>query len=564
MEAENRGIYTILIGMIVAAGMMGGGYFGFASSFISIIGLLFIFVLLMKNKKVRIPLCTSAISVCVFVFMYFVVCLWAVDKGMALMGAFKFFPIAIFLFLICQHIEVREKIINLLPMLGSLMTLFSFIMMQFEIFKPIVSVAGRLAGFFQYPNTYALCMLICLIISIWRLDFKKVDWIEIIYIILEVFGLYMSGSRIVFGLTLFTILLIAAMKREKVKTLVTILLALALAGTVLFFTEWGKELVLRIFGASTGFSTLFGRILYVQDALKLVLKHPFGMGYYGYYFTQQEIQTGVYSVVNVHNEMMQTILDIGIIPSLIVWGGIVKSIISSRVDKRNKIILIVILLHSLLDYDFQFLIMWYVLILFLDIHGIREYKISNFTKMVVSAASCGIIWGTTCIGLSDWFYVTNNYKTSEKVYEGNTLAKIAQLSEIKSMEKLQKKAEEILEENKYVAIAYSAKARALFSEGDIEGFIKNKLTAIQIAPYQYEEYTDYLDMLSYCVGKYSEQKEWASVKMCIQRAEAVPEMLDATKQKTSVLGWEIKDKPQLTLSKDYIELIEQMKEATNE
>lgn len=564
MEIKNRGMYMGLIAMLVVAGILGGGYFGFASSIVSIMGLLFISILLIKNQKFQISWCVSSISVYVFVIMYFVVCIWAIDKGMALMGAFKFLPVAIFLFLICQNIEEREKIINLLPMLGSLMTLFSFVMMQFEIFKPIVSVAGRLAGFFQYPNTYALFMLVCLVISIWRVNLKKVDWIELVYIVLEVFGIYMSGSRIVFALTLFTIVLVAAMKREKIKTLIAIFLTLALAGALLFLTEGGREVILRIFGVSAGFSTLFGRMLYVQDALELILKHPFGMGYYGYYFTQQEIQTGVYSVVNVHNELVQTILDIGIIPGLLFYIGIMKSIVSSRVDKRNKTVLLIILLHSLLDYDFQFLAMWYVLILFLDFHEIREYKISNVTKVFVSVMSLGIILGTTCVGLSDWFYVTNNYRYAEKVYEGNTLAKIAQLGEIKSMEKLQEKAEEILEENKHVAIAYSAKARALFSQGDVEGFIKNKLTVLRIAPYQYEEYVDYLAMLSYCVEEYSEQKEWESAKMCLQRAEAVPRMLDETKKKTSELGWKIKDKPKLTLSKEYLELIEQMKEAVNE
>lgn len=564
MEIKNRGMYVGLIGMLVVTGILGGGYFGFASSIVSVLGLIFISVFLIKNQKFQISWCVSSISIYVFAIMYFVVCIWAIDQGMALMGALKILPVAIFLFLICQNIEEREKIINLLPMLGSLMTLFSFVMMQFAIFKPIVSVAGRLAGFFQYPNTYALFMLVCLVISIWRVNLKKVDWIEIVYIVLEVFGIYMSGSRIVFALTLFTIVLVAAMKREKIKTLIAILLTLALAGAVLFFTEGGREVILRIFGVSTGFSTLFGRMLYVQDALELILKHPFGMGYYGYYFTQQEIQTGVYSVVNVHNELVQTMLDIGIIPGVLFYIGIMKSIVSSRVDKRNKIVLLIILLHSLLDYDFQFLAMWYVLILFLDFRGIREYKISNVTKVFVSVMSLGIIWGTTCVGLSDWFYVTNNYKYAEKVYEGNTLAKIAQLSEIKSMEKLQEKAEEILEENKHVAIAYSAKARALFSQGDVEGFIKNKLTTLRIAPYQYEEYTDYLVMLSYCVEEYSEQKDWESAKMCLQRAEAVPGMLDETKKKTSALGWKIKDKPKLTLSRDYLELIEQMKEAVNE
>ena len=66
----------------------------------------------------------------------------------------------------------------------------------------------------------------------------------------------------------------------------------------------------RFTNISFGASTFLGRILYVQDALPLILKHPFGLGYYGYYFIQQSVQTGVYTVVNAHNELIQILLDV--------------------------------------------------------------------------------------------------------------------------------------------------------------------------------------------------------------------------------------------------------------
>ena len=70
-----------------------------------------------------------------------------------------------------------------------------------KFFEQWVSVAGRLSGFFQYPNTYALFMLICLILVMWRFDYKKIDWLDIVYGVAAVFGIIMSGSRTVFVLT---------------------------------------------------------------------------------------------------------------------------------------------------------------------------------------------------------------------------------------------------------------------------------------------------------------------------------------------------------------------------
>lgn len=564
MKIKDRGIYIVLLSTILIAGVIGGGYFVFVSSFMNVIGGISVFFLLLRAKKIYISKSMTSISISLFVFMYFIVCLWAVDRGMAFMGAMKFFPVAVFLFLICQKEEEREKLIALLPLLGSLMTIFSFVMMQFEIFKPTVTVAGRLAGFFQYPNTYAVFMLVCLLISIFRLNFKQLDWLEILYIIVEIFGIYMSGSRTVFVLTIFSLILVLAARKEKLKMLLGIFLVFGVIAGILFFTEDGRELVLRISGMSTGFSTFFGRILYVQDAVKLILKHPLGLGYYGYYFMQQEIQTGVYSVANAHNELIQAMLDIGIIPGIFLYIGIVKSIFPSRTEARNKIVLTVLLLHSLFDYDLQFLTMWYVLILFIDLGTIKEYKISGLTKTVSAIVGAAVIGCAVSVGLSDLFYIINDFSKAEQMYEGNTLAKIDSLSEIESVEELQEKADEILTENEHVAIAYSAKARALFSQGDVEGFIKNKLTALQRAPYQYEEYTDYLDTLAYCVGEYIQKKDMDSAKSCLLRAEQVPGMLETVKKKTSMLGWKIKDRPEVTLSQEYFDLIDEMREKINE
>jgi O-antigen ligase len=564
MKIKDRGIYIVLLSMILIAEVIGGGYFVFVSSFMNVIGGISVFFLLLRAKKIYISKSMTSISISLFVFMYFIVCLWAVDRGTAFMGAMKFFPVAVFLFLICQKEEERENLIALLPLLGSLMTIFSFVMMQFEIFKPSVTVAGRLAGFFQYPNTYAVFMLVCLLISIFRLNFKQLDWLEILYIIVEIFGIYMSGSRTVFVLTIFSLILVLAARKEKLKMLLGIFLVFGVIAGILFFTEDGRELVLRISGMSTGFSTFFGRILYVQDAVKLILKHPLGLGYYGYYFMQQEIQTGVYSVVNAHNELIQAMLDIGIIPGIFLYIGIVKSIFSSRTEARNKIVLTVLLLHSLFDYDLQFLIMWYVLILFIDLGTIKEYKISGLTKTVSAIVGAAVIGCAVSVGLSDLFYIINDFSKAEQMYEGNTLAKIDSLSEIESVEELQEKADEILKENEHVAIAYSAKARALFSQGEVEGFIKNKLTALQMAPYQYEEYTDYLDTLAYCEGEYIQKKDMDSAKSCLLRAEQVPGMLETVKKKTSMLGWKIKDRPEVTLSQEYFDLIDEMREKINE
>ena len=237
-------------------------------------------------------------------------------------------------------------------------------------------------GFFQYPNTYAIFMLVCMITAFHQIDWKHLDWFLVVHVIAGIAGIYLSGSRTVFIiLALYLFFLIFQKKESRKIMLIGVgaggigILALALLGI-------GAELLERFGNISFGASTLLGRFLYYIDALPVILKHPFGLGYYGYYSIQQEIQTGVYSVLNVHNELLQFMLDIGIIPTLLFYGYVGKIIFDKRTSNRDRQILLVLFAHSLLDYDFQFLAMMFVVVLFLPSGNSREYVISSKMKIV--------------------------------------------------------------------------------------------------------------------------------------------------------------------------------------
>ena len=47
-------------------------------------------------------------------------------------------------------------------------------------------------------------------------------------------------------------------------------------------------------------------------------------------------------------------------------------------------------------------------------------------------------------------------------------------------------------------------------------------------------------------------------KICAEKAAEIPDMLDELREKTSFLAWRINDRPQVTLSRENLELIEEM------
>ena len=195
-------------------------------------------------------------------------------------------------------------------------------------------------------------------------------------------------------------------------------------------------IVLAIVAGSTGVlerfadislsaSTFLGRLLYARDAIPLILQHPFGLGYYGYYYIQQSIQTGVYSVVNVHNELLQMFLDVGVIPAVLMSAAVLRSVLAKHTNARNRLVLVILILHSLFDYDFQFLVMGFVLILFLDMRNIKTYKVPALTGTVLGIAGAGSVVFAVFAGLSDLMYTTGNYERAFAIYNGNTQAETA-------------------------------------------------------------------------------------------------------------------------------------------
>lgn len=554
----------ILMTCIVIVGILGGGYYVSVSAVTGIVLTGVLFYRMYVKKRITAAWDLNMAAFAVLVFGYLLSCLWEVDSGMALMGVVKFLPLLLFYVLVSGLTDEREKMIASLPMLGCLMTAFSFVMMQFEVFEQWVSVAGRLSGFFQYPNTYALFMLICLILVMWRFDYKKIDWLDIVYGVAAVFGIIMSGSRTVFVLTAVAVIWVFAAKSSGKKVIISVFAAGAVVAVILAVAAGSAGILERFTNISFGASTFLGRILYVQDALPLILKHPFGLGYYGYYFIQQSVQTGVYTVVNAHNELIQILLDAGVIPAVFMGAAVLRSVFTKRTQSRNRIVLSIMILHSLFDYDFQFLAMGFVLILFLDMRNIKTQKVPVLTGTVVGLTGAAAAALSIMCGVSDVCYTSGNYKAAEKVYSGNTMAQLALLTKADKAEEMKAIAEKVIVDNQSVSLPYSALAQAAFADGDVEQFTEYKLKAIELAPYQYEEYENYLEVLVYCNDLYHQMGDKDGVRFCVEKAEEIPKMLEQVKENTSALGWKIVDRPQVTLSHENLEIIEDMRRRMDE
>ena len=375
---------------------------------------------------------------------------------------------------------------------------------------------------------------------------------------------FLTGSRTVFVFLLLTIVvLLFKIKNKRVKISLLGIAAGVIAVSVIVVLITGNvQTVGRFLTISLESSTLLGRLLYYLDALPVILKHPFGLGYYGYYFTQGSFQTGVYSVVFVHNSVLQYFLDIGFVPAIDFVILVAGSFFSKNTSFRQRLAMFVLFGHSLLDFDFEFTAMLLILVLVLDFDLFKktdaEFKCNSY---VLSAASVVLVLFSVYFAMVNTLYLLGEHKAVDKIYGHDTMSKMYLISEEKNGTALLKYADEIIEENGNLAIAYDVKANAAYKEGDFKRVSEYKKKAIGCALYSKEEYVDYCQKLAIGVSLYMNVGDTKSAEYCQKEMVWVSEKLQEVKDNTSELGWKIYDKPQLNLPAEYVRIIEGYKKS---
>lgn len=531
-----------------------GGFYESVSCLCSVFLAGYLLYYMRRTGGLTIRVNLTLISVLVLVFMYGISFIWAVDHGMAVFGFVKFFPLLLFALVVMQEkAEEKAKLLDMVPVSGCLMTVFSFLLSRIPALDQYFLVNGRLAGFFQYPNAFALFLIAGVVILAGKDTWNKV---QLPGCVILLFGVALTGSRTAFIVLLLVMLgLILFHKNHRIRIALLVLLIAMMAVTGLYAVLTGNvSNAGRYLTSSFHASTFLGRLLYFKDALPVILKHPFGLGYMGYYYLQGSFQTGVYSVMNIHNELLQVLLDVGWIPAALFAAAIVKSFIRKKTGMTERMLLFAICAHSMFDFDLQFIVIGFVLLLAMDLETGQVWK--NCKKLWIQITA-GILIIVNCwLAVASGLYRMGKLEAAVAVYPGCTGAWVGMLSQAEDTKEMEYLAEKILFWNKSVSLAYSAKARLAYAEGDFEAMIEYKQQAIDLARYELEEYLDYFDMLYTGIQLYAQAGDENSAVYCRQKLLEIPDMLEKVLEETDKLAFQIHDKPELDLPEEYKEVTE--------
>ncbi len=566
LRTEERGIRLWFLIAFCLFPFFYGMYYEFCGAIVTLILGVMLLVDMGKKKNMKGQATVGFSLALLFFVSYLMTCIWAVDSGMAFLGVFRISWIVLLLFFVQQtDTGYRDKLISTIPYVGGLMCLIGFMGFFVPFLKQHLYSNGRLGGFFQYPNTFALFLLIGIVLLC---NQKKPTFCDYGLAGILTIGIVVTGSRTVFVLTVLAFFFMIVRNRNGRLAAGAVFFAAVFAGVI--WLTGDSASVGRITTFSLTDSTLVGRLLYVWDALPLLLKHPFGMGYLGYYYMENEIQTGVYTVRYIHNDLMQLGLDIGWIPMGIYLFAVGKTLFCRNVSATKRLVTAVIFIHSLLDFDYSYTVILVIVLLIMEDVRWKPAPDSESRKQKRWDFMSGKTFSVKreyVLVLSGILMLLSAYMTVPLLaaymeqpslavtwYPWYTEEQLKLLSQSEDVEEVDALADWILSQNDTCALAYQAKAMTAYCRDDYEGVIKWQKEAITRDYFRYEVYLDYAYML-YEGMLYKEEENPVLSEKCREELGRIPEYLSEAEGKISRLGSMIDDQPQLSVDEAMAELL---------
>lgn len=517
---------------LIAGGLicLWGGIYDFAVMLYGIVFSVILFVRISQAKRLFVPTGVTSKGLAVIFCSFVIASIMANDKGIAIIGSVRILVFILF-WLVWNNLETLEKnkIWNAIPDAAIILTLIAIILQYIPGGDGYFFRAGRLGGVFQYSNTYAVFLLSAFIILCFS---EGKAWKRNTKMGILTGGILFCGSRSVFVLFVFIVIILALKKHiEKRTVFLIIAFGAVFYLTALFFIDLDIERLLKLTLKS---STLNGRFLYWKDAVRMIIKNPLGLGYMGYYFLQPQFQTGNYVTKFVHNDILQTALDAGVFAAIALCIMIFVNIRKS--EERNRIVLSVIFLQCLFDFDLQFSIMFCMMLMCMDDgKGIICQCPASFLKKVCCITGAVYVYFAAAFGV---FYY-GKYKIALALYPANTFAREALMLGGEAEEA----ADVIIERNGMLADAYEIAAKRHIEKSEYLEGQKDIQKMVTCAGYDIYYYNQAVYYLSMALDQAVRNGDSSSAEGIIKQIQDIPAELEKLKRRTSKLAYQINDKP---------------------
>lgn len=467
---------------------------------------------------------------------------FAVSAGMAWAGFLRLAAWVLF-FLYAATYTARERadILDAVAYEGAVLSLIAIAGFLYDAAVGIDDPNGRIDGFFQYANTWSLFLLACLVLLVMKENRRRLDWPAMALLLC---GVYLSGSRGVFLLLLPLALAWGAHRlvwRRDVKTVTIAAAALVLTGALAAAFSGGLVLE-RLQAITLSSSSLNGRLLYYIDGLKMLSRHPLGAGYGGYLYLQPLEQTGVYTLRFIHNEYLQAALDGGI-PAGLCMAGLCACLLFPRgASPRERAVVFVIAAHALIDFDFQFSAVAFLLLLCGSGGRCREIPLRRPRLSAALCAVCTLVFGYFSLVYALDFF--SRPAAAYALFPADLSLAESRLQSFPDVDSAEPVADAILASTDLSILAWDCRLAAAAQRADLPVMVESKYQYLRLSRYRGEVYEDFAALLenAYVYGSDAELIQYKAM------AQAVISQLEEVNRTTSPLAYRIADKPELEFS----------------
>lgn len=497
--------------------------------------------------KVAIPRNVTSYGLGIILLGHILSIFAANDRGTAVIGMLRALMLSGFwLWWSNAEDSLKQSVRDHIPDIAAALTGITVILYFHPAAKDFLFRAGRMGGVFQYSNTYALFLLVSVVMLFYKEERGYPDDIKAGILMA---GIIFCGSRSVMVLTVITIVILLARKRSDRRKWFILLGMTVLAVIVVQMVI--RLDVERLWKLTWNSSTLNGRFLYWKDALPVMIRNPLGLGYMGYYFLQPQFQTGNYTTRFVHNDILQLGLDAGMFPMTALVVMIAANIWNKNNTKQNKTILIILLLHSLFDFDLQFGVMFFLLLMCMEGEKRNHYEWKG-------KGAAGICAGLTlfCIYFSIALVPSHigMEQAALRLYPSNTSAR----ESLMQKQEGGRDAEILIEDNGMLADAYEYAARSHLENAEYMQAYEDIQGMLKTAGYQIYYYNQAVYDLSICLDRAVRSKDDTGAQRILEEIRGIPGMLVDLEARTSDLAYKIHDKPVFKLDEEIEEYIESL------
>lgn len=469
---------------------------------------------------------------------------FSVSTGMAFIGFLR--QTVWVLFFLCAAAYTqgeREDILDVISYEGALLALISVIAFVYNNAVGLEDRNGRIDGPFQYANTWALFLLVSLIVLLTKEKKRPADWGAAGALLC---GMFLSGSRGVFLLALGMGLAFGGrylLRNRRVLPLICAVGAVVLIGGAAAALSGGMVLE-RLKAITLSSSSLNGRLLYYLDGLRMILRHPLGLGRGGYLYQQPLEQTGVYILRYIHNEYLQAALDSGLPAGALTVAMAAALLFRKGLPVRERAVIAAITAHACIDFDFQFTAV--VFLFLLCGAGGRSRRVSLPGRQI-----CIVLCGVTVMVLGYFtavYYLDFSGRPARAaaMFPADLSLAENRLQSCALIEDAEPEADRILASTDLSMLAWDCKFAACAQRADLNGMVQAKFQYLRLNKYRgevYEEFTALLEQA--CVqGSPSERYQYHNF------AQSTILLLEEVKQTTSPLAYRIVDQPELEFSTD--------------